>query len=42
VGANARVTTQTVQQPVVSFVLANSGLMANASVNGSRITKLYI
>jgi lipid-binding SYLF domain-containing protein len=42
VGANARVTGQTVQQPVVSYVLANSGLMANASVNGSRITRLNI
>lgn len=40
VGANARVTTQTVQQPIVGFVLTNGGLMANISINGNRITQL--
>jgi lipid-binding SYLF domain-containing protein len=40
VGADARVTTQTAQQPVTGFVLTNSGLMANVSLNGSRITPL--
>jgi len=40
VGANARVTTQTAQQPIVGFVLMNSGLRANVSLNGNRITPL--
>ena len=40
VGANARVTTQTMQQPIVGFVLTNGGLMANVSINGNRITPL--
>ena len=40
VGINARVTTQTVQQPIVGFVLTNGGLMANISINGNRITQL--
>ena len=42
VGADARVTTQTAQQPVIGFVITNSGLMANLSLNGSRITQLGI
>ena len=42
VGADARVTTQTAQQPVIGFVMTNSGLMANLSLNGSRITPLGI
>jgi lipid-binding SYLF domain-containing protein len=42
VGADARVTTQTAQQPIIGFVLTNSGLMANLSLNGSRITPLDI
>jgi lipid-binding SYLF domain-containing protein len=41
-GANAQVTTQTAQQPVVGYVLTNAGLMANVSINGSRITPLNI
>lgn len=40
VGANARVTTQTAQQPIVGFVLTNAGLRANVSLNGTRITPL--
>ena len=42
VGADARVTSQTAQQPVVGFVLTNSGLMANVSMSGSRITPLNL
>jgi lipid-binding SYLF domain-containing protein len=42
VGADARVTTQTAQQPVIGFVLTNSGLMANVSMSGSRITPLNL
>jgi len=40
VGANAQVTTQTAQQPIVGFVLTNGGLMANVSLNGNRVTPL--
>lgn len=40
VGANARVTTQTAQQPIVGFVLTNGGLMGNVSLNGNRIAPL--
>ncbi len=39
-GANARVTTETVQQPVIGYVLSNQGLMAGVTVDGSRITRL--
>lgn len=39
-GANARVTTQTAQQPIVGFVLTNAGLMGNVSLNGNRIAPL--
>jgi lipid-binding SYLF domain-containing protein len=42
VGANASVDTRTAQQPIVGFALTNGGLMANVSVNGSRITPLGI
>ena len=42
VGANARVTTQTAQQPIVGFVLSNAGLMGNLSLNGNRVTRLNI
>jgi lipid-binding SYLF domain-containing protein len=40
VGASAQVTTATVQQPVVGYVLSNSGLMAGISLDGTRITRL--
>jgi lipid-binding SYLF domain-containing protein len=40
VGATARIDTQTVQQPIVGFVLTNAGLMANLSLNGNRFTRL--
>ncbi len=42
VGADARVTTQTAQQPVIGFVLTNGGLMGSLSLNGNRITPLDI
>jgi lipid-binding SYLF domain-containing protein len=42
VGANAQITTQTAQQPIVGFVLTNGGLMANLSLNGNRITPLNL
>lgn len=40
VGANGSVDTQSVRQPVVSFVMTNGGLEAGVSVSGSKITKL--
>jgi lipid-binding SYLF domain-containing protein len=40
VGANAQATTNTVQQPVVGYVLSNGGLMAGLTIDGTRITRL--
>jgi lipid-binding SYLF domain-containing protein len=40
VGASAQVTTQTSQQPIVGYVLTNSGLMANLSLDGTRIVRI--
>jgi lipid-binding SYLF domain-containing protein len=40
VGANATVDTQTVQQPIVGFALSNAGLMANLSLDGTKINRL--
>jgi lipid-binding SYLF domain-containing protein len=40
VGASAQVTTATAQQPVIGYVLSNSGLMAGISLDGTRITRL--
>ena len=42
VGANAQVTSATVQQPVVGYVLTNQGLMAGLTVDGTRITRLQL
>jgi lipid-binding SYLF domain-containing protein len=42
VGANAQVTSATAQQPVIGYVLANTGLMAGVTVDGSRITTLNL
>lgn len=39
-GATAQATTQTVQQPVVGYVLSNGGLMAGLTIDGTRITRL--
>lgn len=41
-GANTRINTRDVQQPIAGFVLTNAGLMADLSLNGTRITKLNI
>jgi lipid-binding SYLF domain-containing protein len=41
-GADARVTTQTAQQPVIGFVLTNGGLMGSLRLNGNRVTPLEI
>ena len=42
VGANAGVDTTTARQPVVGYVLSNAGLMANLSLDGTKITKLQL
>lgn len=41
-GAIAQVSTATAQQPVIGFVLANRGLMAGVSMDGTRITTLNL
>jgi lipid-binding SYLF domain-containing protein len=40
VGANGRVDTSTATEPVVGFVLTNSGLMFNLSLAGTKVSKL--
>ena len=40
IGANGAVDSQSVRQPVVSFVLTNVGLEAGVSVSGAKITKI--
>ena len=42
VGANAQVTTNTAQQAVVGYVLANTGLMGGVSLDGTRIFPLRL
>jgi len=42
VGANAQVSTETAQQPVIGFVLSNRGLMAGITLNGTRITRMSL
>ncbi|MDO5623414.1 MAG: YSC84-related protein [Pseudomonadota bacterium] len=42
VGANGSVDTQTVQQPVASFILTNVGLEAGAAVGAARIAQVTL
>jgi lipid-binding SYLF domain-containing protein len=42
VGANGDVDSNTIQAPVEAFVLTNSGLMANLSLEGTKVTRLHI
>jgi lipid-binding SYLF domain-containing protein len=42
VGANAQLTSATSQQPVIGYVLSNTGLMAGLTVDGTRITRLNL
>lgn len=42
VGANGRVDTKTLQQPITSFTLTNVGLEAGVSVGGSKITPISL
>lgn len=39
-GANGSVSSQTLSQPVVSYVMNNAGVEGGVSVNGSKITKI--
>jgi lipid-binding SYLF domain-containing protein len=40
VGADARVDTKTAQSPVIGYVLANQGFMANLSLDGTKFSKM--
>ncbi len=40
VGANGRIDTSTMKQPVVAFSLTNAGLMAGVSLEGAKIERL--
>jgi lipid-binding SYLF domain-containing protein len=42
VGANAQVDTKTAQQAIIGYVMTNGGLMANVSLEGTKITPLAI
>jgi lipid-binding SYLF domain-containing protein len=42
VGASAQMTTATAQQPVIGYVLSNSGLMAGVTIDGARVTTLNL
>lgn len=41
-GADVGVDTLTARQPVLGFVLTNAGLMANASIDGTKVTRLEL
>jgi lipid-binding SYLF domain-containing protein len=40
IGANGMIDTETAQQPIVGFVLNNTGLMAGVSLQGAKFSKL--
>lgn len=42
VGANGDIDLNTAQQPVIGFVMTNAGLMANLTLEGTRITRLKL
>lgn len=42
VGANAQIDSKTAQQAIIGYVLTNGGLMANVSLEGTKITPLMI
>jgi len=41
-GANARTDTEIAASPVIGYVLDNNGLMANLSVDGTKVTKMKL
>lgn len=40
IGAGGEIDTKTLNEPVVAFIFSNKGLMANLSLEGSKITKI--
>ena len=42
IGANGAIDTNTIQQPVIGFVITNAGLMANLTIEGTKISRLDI
>ena len=42
IGANGQVDTNTARAPIIAFVLTNAGIMANLSLEGTKIGKLDI
>lgn len=40
IGANGMIDTETAKQPIVGFVLNNTGLMAGVSITGAKISRL--
>ena len=40
IGASGQIDSQTIRQPVIGFALTNGGLMANLSLEGTKVTKL--
>ena len=42
VGASGSVTSETARQPVIGYVLTGGGLMVDASLSGTKITKLSV
>ena len=42
VGANAQIDSKTAQQAIIGYVLTNGGLMANVSLEGTKITPLAL
>ena len=42
VGANGDLDTTTITQPVIGFVVTNSGLMAGATIQGTKVSRLDI
>lgn len=42
IGADVRVDTKTAQQPIIGYVLANQGFMANLSLDGTKFTRIDV
>ena len=40
IGANANVSTRTIQQPIIGYALTNARLMADLSIDGTQFTRL--
>ncbi|SIL46540.1 Uncharacterized conserved protein [Mycobacteroides abscessus subsp. abscessus] len=40
IGANGEIDTNTIRQPVIGFVVTNAGLMANLTIEGTKVTRL--